>query len=112
MAYGKALEALTGVEVWRMLPIPKVENSKFPEAAKYEKIGVHRTLYRFSPNDYKEVELIWRGTHPQDNQPLIVQEGPPEGGDYLEFPEVPEEFAPGLSGDDFVRVARRLGIQL
>jgi len=112
MAYGKALEALTGVEVWRMLPIPKVENSKFPEAAKYEKMGIHRTLYRFSPTDYKEVELIWRGTHPQDNQPLVVRDGPPEGGEYPELPEVPEEFAPGLSGDDFVRVAKRLGIQL
>lgn len=37
MAYGKSLEALTGVEVWKMLPLPRVENAKFPEAAKYER---------------------------------------------------------------------------
>ncbi|MFN3803445.1 MAG: manganese catalase family protein [Pyrobaculum sp.] len=112
MAYGKALEALSGVEVWRMLPLPRVENSKFPEAAKYEKMGIHRMLYRFSPADYKDLELIWRGTHPQDGQPLIVKEGPPEGGEYKELPEVPEEFAPGLSKDDFEKVAKRLGIKL
>jgi Mn-containing catalase len=112
MAYGKALEALTGVEVWRMLPIPKVENSKFPEAAKYEKMGEHRRLYRFSEKDYQDLAKIWRGTHPQDGQPLEVVVGTPEGGDYQELPEVPEEFAPGLSSDDFRRVAKRLGIEL
>lgn len=112
MAYGKALEALTGVEVWRMLPIPKIENSKFPEAAKYEKLGEHRKLYRFSEKDYQDLAKIWRGTHPQDGKPLEVVVGTPEGGDYLELPEVPEEFAPGLSSDDFRRVAKRLGIEL
>ncbi|ABO08155.1 manganese catalase family protein [Pyrobaculum calidifontis] len=112
MAYGKALEALTGVEVWRMLPIPKIEDSKFPEAAKYMKMGVHRTLYRFSPSDYKDIEKIWKGAHPADGQPLQVHDGPPEGGEYLELPEVPEEFAPGLYKDDFERIAKRLGINL
>ncbi|MEB3860267.1 MAG: manganese catalase family protein [Desulfurococcales archaeon] len=112
LAYGKALEALTGVEVWRMLPIPRIEDSKFPEAARYMKMGVHRTLYRFSQKDYRELERIWRGSHPADGQPLTVHEGPPEGGDYPELPEVPEEFAPGLSRDDFERVAKKLGISL
>ncbi len=112
LAYGKALEALTGVEVWRMLPIPNIPNSKFPEAAKYEKMGIHRTLYRFSPSDYKDIEKIWRGTHPEDGQPLKVYDGPPPGGEYFELPEVPEEFAPGLSADDFRRIAKRLGIEL
>lgn len=64
-------------------------------------MGIHRTLYRFSHTDYRDVELIWRGAHPQDGQPLVVKEGPPEGGEYKELPEVPEEFAPGLSRDDF-----------
>ena len=112
LAYGKALEALTGVEVWRMLPIPKIEDSKFPEAAKYMKMGTHRKLYRFSLEHYKDVERIWRGSHPADGQPLEVVQGPPEGGDYPELPEVPEEFAPGLYRDDFERVARKLGIDL
>lgn len=112
LAYGKALEALTGVEVWRMLPIPNVPNNKFPEAAKYEKMGIHRTLYRFSPSDYKDIEKIWRGTHPDDGQPLQVYEGPPSGGEYHELPDVPEELAPGLSADDFRKIAKRLGIEL
>ena len=76
------------------------------------KMGVHRTLYRFSPSDYKDIEKIWKGAHPADGQPLQVHDGPPEGGEYLELPEVPEEFAPGLYKDDFERIAKRLGINL
>lgn len=112
VSYGKALEALTGVQVWKMLPIPKIDNSKFPEAAKYMRRGEHRILYRFSKDDYKEIERIWRGTHPLDGQPLQVYDGPPKGGDYPELPEVPEEFAPGLYIDDFQRIAKKLGIEL
>src|SRR5690606_28565161 len=32
LAYGKALESLTGVDVTKMLPIPNIDNSKFTEA--------------------------------------------------------------------------------
>ncbi|MNW33843.1 hypothetical protein D3C74_108090 [compost metagenome] len=37
MAYTKALEKLTGVEMTKMLPI-------------------HRAIYHFSPNNYKEID--------------------------------------------------------
>ena len=33
-AYAKALEKLTGADVTRMLPIPKIGNEVFPEAKK------------------------------------------------------------------------------
>lgn len=112
MAYGKALEVVTGVEVWKMLPIPKIDNSEFPEAKKYVAQGVHRRLYRFSQQDYKDLELIWKGMAPTGDGELEVVAGPPEGGQVPVLPEVPEEFAPGLYKDDFERIAKKLGISL
>ncbi len=107
-AYGKALETLTGVAVHRLLPIPDIPNAKFPEARKYEQAGVHRTLYRFSPEDYREVVRIWRGPAPSGDGDLVVQDGPPPGGPIPVLPDLPEEFAPGLSAEEITELAKRL----
>ncbi len=79
VAYAKALEKLSGVPIGKLLPIPEIANSKFPESAKHEAAGLHRILYRFSPNDYRRVGEIWQGEHPEDGQELRVEDGPPEG---------------------------------
>jgi Mn-containing catalase len=107
-AYGKALETLTGVNITKLLPIPNIENSKFPEARKYETQGVHRTLYRFSPDDYREIARIWRGPAPTGDGDLQVVDGPPAGGPVPVLPEVPEEFAPGLDPAEISELARKL----
>jgi hypothetical protein len=52
VAYAKALEKLTGVDVGKLLPIPDISTKRFPEAAKHEARGLHRILYQFSPEDY------------------------------------------------------------
>ncbi len=36
VAYAKALEKLTGVDVGKLLPIPDISNKRFPEARKHE----------------------------------------------------------------------------
>ncbi|HEY8486981.1 MAG TPA: manganese catalase family protein [Limnochordales bacterium] len=108
LAYAKALESVTGVNVSKMLPIPNIENSKFPEARKFEAMGVHRNLYRFSPEDYKAIARLWQGPHPDGSGPLTVVDGPPEGGAVPELPAVAEEFAPGLAPEEIAELARRL----
>ncbi len=107
-AYAKALELVTGVNVAKMLPIPDISNKEFPEARKWEEKGIHRTLYRFSPNDYRDIALIWRGTAPTGDGELVVVDGPPEGGPIPELPEIPEEFAPGVPKDVVEDIMRRL----
>jgi Mn-containing catalase len=52
VAYAKALEKLTGVDVGKLLPIPDISNKKFPEARAHEDRGLHTKLYQFSPQDY------------------------------------------------------------
>src|SRR5688572_18513207 len=79
VAYAKALEKMSGVAVGKLLPIPDISNKRFPESKRHEDAGLHRILYRFSPDDYRRVGEIWNGPHPDDGQELEVQDGPPEG---------------------------------
>ncbi|EGL82314.1 manganese containing catalase [Caldalkalibacillus thermarum TA2.A1] len=108
MVYAKAIEIITGVDMTKMLPIPNLENSRFETARKYEAQGVHRRLYTFSDTDYKDIALIWKGKHPLDGQPLEVIQGTPEGAPVPDLEALPEEFAPGISKEDFIEIAKRL----
>jgi Mn-containing catalase len=108
LAYAKGLEQLTGVEMSKMLPIPRVENKTFPEARKFEGMGVHRKLYRFSPSDYRDAGLVWQGAHPEDNQPLEFVDGPPEGGKLPELVGISEAFAPEYKAEEIFEIAQKL----
>lgn len=109
LAYAKALEMATGVDVSKMFPIPRLDNSAFDATRKWEAIGEHRRLYTFSDHDYHCIAQIWKGTHPTDGSKLEAFSGlPGTGGTIPDLGEVPEEFAPGISHEDFVKIAQRL----
>jgi Mn-containing catalase len=108
LAYAKALETLTGVKMSEMLPIPRIENKSFPESRKFEAEGLHRRLYRFSPNDYKEAGAVWTGNHPDDNQPLEFIDGPPEGGKLPELHGISAAFAPEYQAEEIFEIAQKL----
>ncbi|RXT06375.1 manganese catalase family protein [Ammoniphilus sp. CFH 90114] len=108
LAYAKALEIATGVDLTKMLPIPNLDNSKFETARKYEAQGIHRKLYTWSDKDYRQIANIWKGVHPQDGGKLEVIIGTPEGGPIPELEEIPESFAPGFSPEAFIELAKRL----
>jgi Mn-containing catalase len=108
LAYAKALEELTGVDVKKMLPIPAVPDSAFEEAQPYTNQGLHGKLYRFSPDDFKDISTIWHGEHPIDGTPLEVEDGPPEGGDPADPPEEKAVSAPGLNSEELQEIAQRL----
>jgi Mn-containing catalase len=108
-AYAKALEVATGVDMTKMLPIPNLDNNVFDTARKYEAMGIHRKLYTWNfEGEYKDIAQIWKGISPIDGQPLEVIEGTPEGGPIPELDELPEEFAPGISREDFNEILKRL----
>jgi Mn-containing catalase len=111
VAYSKALQKLTGVDVGKLMPIPDISDKRFPEAKKNEATGLHQILDRFSPNDYKQISEIWNGTHPEDGSPLRVEDGPPEGFDPPELPVEPQPTAPvgpDIDPGMFKDVARKL----
>jgi len=108
LAYAKALETLTGVDMKKMLPIPKIPNAFFAEARKFEAQGSHRKLYRFSPNDYRDVVKIWNGNHPEDNRPLEFVDGPPAGGDLAQLAGIASSFAPEYQPEEILEMANKL----
>ncbi|UOR05805.1 manganese catalase family protein [Hymenobacter aerilatus] len=116
VAYAKALEHLTGVEVTKLVPVPDLSNDAFPEAKKLQdEQKLHLKLYTFSPDDYKQAGIIWNGTHPEDGQPLEVIQGGFEGVPYPVLEEEPQLNSPGADDYDpqmFADIAKKLGIKL
>jgi Mn-containing catalase len=112
VAYAKALEAVSGVDVGKLLPIPDISNKRFPEAKKHEAKGLHRVMYRMSPNDYREISQIWKGPHPEDGSELRVVDGLPEGGAVPEHSEEPQLTSPlgpdGIDRGMLSEIAERL----
>jgi Mn-containing catalase len=109
VAYARALEKLTGADVGKLLPIPDVSNKKFPEARKHEEKGLHRILYRFSPEDYTRVGEVWNGPHPEDGQELIVEDKIPEGAPWPELEEEPQLSSPGVDPEMIQYFSKKLG---
>jgi Mn-containing catalase len=107
-AYALALEQLTGVEMKKMLPIPNIENVALPESRPFEGKGLHRQLYRFSPDDYREVREIWQGQALDGSGPLEVVDGPPQGGDYIKLDESSDAFVPDYHPEEIYEIAQKL----
>lgn len=109
LAYAKALEIVTGVDVKKMVPIPNLSNRKFDHARKFEDQGVGNILYTWNDvGDYADIRQIWKGSNPESGERLIVKEGSPKGAPIPNLEDLPEEFAPGIDRDDYERIAKRL----
>jgi len=108
VAYAKAIEKLTGVDVGKLLPIPDVSNKQFPEAAKLEEQGLHRIMFRWSPVDYRRIGEVWNGPHPEDGSELIVEDGIPEGFSPPDLEAEPQLTAPGVDAGFLQEAAARL----
>jgi Mn-containing catalase len=109
VAYAKALEKLTGVEVGKLLPIPDVSNKKYPEARIHEAKGLHQVLFQFSPSDYTRAGEIWNGPHPEDGSELHVSKDIPEGFPWPDLDEEPQLSSPGIDPDMLKYFAKKMG---
>ena len=65
IAYARAVEKLTGADLTKMFPTPRIPTAKIPECQPHIKRGDHRRLYLFSPEDYKEIVAVFNGQHPE-----------------------------------------------
>ena len=95
MAFAKALETL-GVDWAKILPVPKFDETQFPEVKKLMDAGVHNEAYTFSL-DGSMMDQIFSGSSPaNDGSELVTLKEPKEYYPCPISPERPEEFAPGL----------------
>lgn len=108
VAYAKALETLTGVEMTKMLPVPHIPTEKIPESKRLMDQGIHLKLYRFSPGDYTDMGKIWKGPHPDDGQEVYVTDELPDGGPTVDSGHDSAEFSPEYSMDEIMEIAKQL----
>lgn len=108
IAYAKALEVLTGVDVGKMLPIPSLDNNQFDYARKFIEQGLNNVLYTWGEEDYRDINKIWKGRNPETGETLRVIDGFPQGAKIPDLEEIPEQFAPGIDRDDYERILKRL----
>jgi Mn-containing catalase len=107
VAYARALEKLTGADLSKLFPIPDISNKKFPEARKWEEKGLHRIMFRFSVDDYKQVGEVWNGLHPEDGGQLVVEDAIPAGFPPPDLDEEPQLTAPGVDPEMIAEIAAR-----
>ena len=109
-AYGLALEKLTGVNMTKMLPVPNIDNDKFPHTRPWQSKGEHAKLYTFSPTDYNNLGGIWSGTADwADGAPLEVIQGiPPGTADAPEGTPNQAGFSPDHDPEEMFDIAKRL----
>ena len=74
VAYARALENLTGADLMKLFPSPRIPTDKIPECQPHIKRGEHLKLYRFSPEDFQEIKAVFNGPHPETGEELTIAE--------------------------------------
>ena len=64
-AYARALENLTGADLMKLFPSPRIPTDKIPECQPHIKRGEHLKLYRFSPSDFQEIKAVFKAGTPR-----------------------------------------------
>jgi len=109
VAYARALENLTGADMTKLFPSPRIPTDKIPECQPHIKRGEHLKLYRFSPEDFQELSAVFNGPHPETGEELeVAEELHPEGAPAHDLPPQPAVFAPGPEPDEIEEIAAKL----
>ena len=108
LAYARAVENLTGADLMKLFPAPRIPTEKIPECRPHIERGDHLRLYHFSPEDYHELTAVFNGTHPETGEELVVEDGIPEGALPGDLPPQPSVFAPDVDPGWIAEVAADL----
>jgi Mn-containing catalase len=108
VAYARALELLTGADMTKLFPTPRIPTAKIPECQPHIEKGEHRKLYRFSPDDYREIVAVFTGPHPETGEPLEVIDHAPEGHLPQDLPPQEAVFAPDYAPEEIAEIAQKL----
>jgi hypothetical protein len=107
-AYARALENLTGANLSKLFPTPRIPTEKIPECKPHIERGDHLRLYRFSPQDYQELAAVFNGPSPETGEELVVIEEAPEGVPPRDLPPQPAVFAPDYAPEEISEIATKL----
>ncbi len=108
IAYARAIEHLTGAQLMKMFPTPRIPTDAIPECRPHIERGDHARLYRFSPSDYQELAAVFNGSHPETGDDLVVVDEAPEGVLPRDLPPQPAVFAPDYDPAEIAEIATKL----
>jgi Mn-containing catalase len=108
LAYARALENLTGANMAKLFPTPRIPTSKIPECQPHIERKEHLKLYRFSPEDYREIVAVFNGAHPETGEELQVVDHAPEGFPPNDLPAQTDVFAPDYAPEEIAEIAQKL----
>ena len=108
IAYARALSHLTGADLSKMFPAPRIPTDKIPECRPHIDAGLHKVLFRFSPQDYQELAAVFNGPSPETGEELVVFEEAPEGVPPRDVPPQPAVFAPDYAPEEISEIATKL----
>ncbi len=108
VAYARALERLTGADLMKLFPSPRIPTEKIPDCKPHIDRGEHLRLYRFSPDDYLELAAVFNGPHPETEEELIVVDEAPAGVPAFDLPSQPAVFAPDYAPEEIAEIAAKL----
>ena len=108
VAYARALECLTGADLTKLFPTPRIPTEKIPECKPHLDQGLHLKLFRFSPEDYRELAAVFNGPHPETGEELGVVGGFPAGAPAHDLPSQPAVFAPDYAPEEIAEIAAKL----
>jgi Mn-containing catalase len=109
VAYARALECLTGCNLMKLFPSPRIPTEKIPECRPHLDAGEHLKLYRFSNDAYREVAAVFNGPHPETGEDLVIaNEAHPAGALAHDLPPQPDVFAPSYAPEEIVEIAQKL----
>jgi Mn-containing catalase len=108
IAYARAIEHLTGADLRKMFPTPRIPTDQIPECKPHIERGDHLRLYRFSPSDFQELAAVFNGPNPETGEDLVVVDEAPEGVPPRDLPPQPAVFAPDPAPDEIAEIAAKL----
>ena len=108
IAYARAVEKLTGADLSKMFPTPRIATEKIPECKPHIDRGDHLRLYRFSQEDYQELPAVFNGPNPETGEDLVVVDEAPEGVPPRDLPAQPAVFAPDVDPQEIAEIAEEL----
>ncbi len=109
VAYARALENLTGADMTKLFPSPRIPTEKIPECKPHIERGDDARIYRFSPTDFVEIAAVFNGTHPETGKPLEVVDDDPYARPVPEDPPAqPDVFAPSYEPEEIEEIADKL----
>ena len=108
IAYARAIENLTGANLMRLFPSPRIPTESIPECRPHIERGDHLRLYRFSPSDYQELAAVFNGPNPETGEDLVVVDEAPEGVPPRDLPPQPAAFAPSYAPEEIAEIAAKL----